>query len=66
MRENEVPYNPLHDQGYLSMGCWPCTQPVASGEDVRSGRWSGTGKKECGIWVDGETVVRSGREPRGR
>jgi len=45
----DVPYNPLHDQGYISIGCWPCTRPVGVGEDERAGRWSGTGKTECGL-----------------
>jgi len=45
----EIPYNPLHDQGYPSIGCWPCTRPVLFGEDERAGRWSGTGKTECGL-----------------
>ncbi|MBI1915002.1 MAG: phosphoadenylyl-sulfate reductase [Planctomycetes bacterium] len=49
--KNEVPYNPLHDQGYPSIGCWPCTRPIAAGEDERAGRWSGTMKKECGLHV---------------
>src|SRR5438876_6250574 len=49
--KHEVPYNPLHDQGYPSIGCWPCTRPVAEGEDERAGRWSGTMKKECGLHV---------------
>jgi len=49
--EHEVPYNPLHDQGYASIGCWPCTRPVADGEDERAGRWSGSAKKECGLHV---------------
>ena len=44
-----VPYNPLHDQGYPSIGCQPCTRPVGSGEDERAGRWSGTAKTECGL-----------------
>jgi phosphoadenosine phosphosulfate reductase len=44
-----VPYNPLHDQGYPSIGCWPCTRAVQSGEDERAGRWSGTAKTECGL-----------------
>jgi phosphoadenosine phosphosulfate reductase len=48
---NEVPYNPLHDRGYPSIGCWPCTAPVNDGEDERAGRWRGTGKKECGLHV---------------
>jgi phosphoadenosine phosphosulfate reductase len=46
---NDVPYNPLLDQGYKSIGCWPCTRPVAAGGDERSGRWAGQGKTECGI-----------------
>jgi phosphoadenosine phosphosulfate reductase len=49
--KHEVPYNPLHDQGYPSIGCWPCTRPVAEGEDERAGRWAGTVKKECGLHV---------------
>jgi phosphoadenosine phosphosulfate reductase len=49
--KHEVPYNPLHDQGYPSIGCWPCTQPVADGQDERTGRWAGTGKKECGLHI---------------
>jgi phosphoadenosine phosphosulfate reductase len=46
---HKVPYNPLHDQGYASIGCWPCTRPVAGGEDERSGRWAGHAKTECGL-----------------
>jgi phosphoadenosine phosphosulfate reductase len=46
---NDVPYSPLLDQGYKSIGCWPCTQPVAAGADERAGRWAGSDKKECGI-----------------
>ena len=45
----DVPYNPLHDRNYPSIGCWPCTQPVQDGEDERAGRWAGSDKKECGI-----------------
>ncbi len=41
--------NPLHYDGYPSIGCAPCTRPVAPGEDPRSGRWAGLGKTECGI-----------------
>jgi phosphoadenosine phosphosulfate reductase len=45
-----IPYNPLHDQGYPSIGCWPCTRAVAVGEaDERAGRWSGMKKTECGL-----------------
>jgi phosphoadenosine phosphosulfate reductase len=49
--ENDVPYNPLHDQGYPSIGCWPCTRAVTAGADDRSGRWAGTEKTECGLHV---------------
>ncbi|MFO0842926.1 MAG: phosphoadenylyl-sulfate reductase [Gemmataceae bacterium] len=48
--DHQVPYNPLHDQGYPSIGCWPCTAPANGGDD-RSGRWAGSGKKECGLHV---------------
>lgn len=44
-----VPYNPLHDQNYPSIGCQPCTRPVQPGEDERAGRWSGSAKTECGL-----------------
>jgi phosphoadenosine phosphosulfate reductase len=44
-----IPYNPLLDQGYSSIGCWPCTQRTLAGGDERSGRWSGQGKTECGL-----------------
>jgi phosphoadenosine phosphosulfate reductase len=44
-----VPYNPLHDQGYPSIGCQPCTRAVMAGEDERAGRWSGSAKTECGL-----------------
>jgi len=47
--DEDIPYNPLHDQGYPSIGCWPCTRPVLLGEDERAGRWSGTAKTECGL-----------------
>jgi phosphoadenosine phosphosulfate reductase len=45
----DIPYNPLHDQGYTSIGCWPCTRAVLLGEDERAGRWSGFAKTECGL-----------------
>jgi phosphoadenosine phosphosulfate reductase len=44
-----VPYNPMHDHGFPSIGCWPCTTPVAPGEDPRAGRWRGREKTECGL-----------------
>lgn len=46
---HHLPYNPLHDQGYPSIGCTHCTRPVAPGDDPRSGRWSGSDKIECGL-----------------
>jgi phosphoadenosine phosphosulfate reductase len=49
--EHEVPYNPLHDRNYPSIGCWPCTRPITDGEEERAGRWSGRVKKECGLHV---------------
>ena len=56
IRENDVPYNALHERGYPSIGCTNCTRPVAAGEDPRAGRWSDfEDKVECGIHVDPET-----------
>lgn len=49
IRYYDLPYNKLHDQGYPSIGCQPCTRAVAPGEDPRTGRWAGTQKTECGI-----------------
>ncbi|MEI6045600.1 MAG: phosphoadenylyl-sulfate reductase [Chloroflexota bacterium] len=49
LRAEQVPYNPLHDQGYPSLGCTHCTKPVVAGEDSRAGRWSGKNKTECGL-----------------
>ena len=46
-----LPEHPLTERGYASIGCWPCTRPVAPGEDARAGRWSGSGKSECGLHV---------------
>ena len=48
---HEVPVNPLIATGYPSIGCAPCTRPVAPGEDPRSGRWAGLTKTECGLHV---------------
>jgi phosphoadenosine phosphosulfate reductase len=47
--DDKVPYNPLHDQGYPSIGCRPCTRSVTPGEDERAGRWTGKAKTECGL-----------------
>lgn len=49
---NDLPYNPLHDQGYPSIGCAPCTNPIDENGDSRSGRWAGTGKTECGLHIN--------------
>jgi phosphoadenosine phosphosulfate reductase len=49
IRANNVPYNPLHDENYPSIGCTYCTRPVQPGEDPRAGRWSGFNKTECGL-----------------
>lgn len=49
IEEHDVPVNPLTLQGYPSIGCMPCTKPVAEGEDPRSGRWAGREKTECGL-----------------
>jgi phosphoadenosine phosphosulfate reductase len=56
---NEIPYNPLHDAGYPSIGCMPCTRPVLVGEDERAGRWSGSDKLECGIHGNTRLVKES-------
>ena len=48
---NQLPVNPLSERGYPSIGCWPCTRPVAEGEDRRGGRWAGNAKTECGLHV---------------
>ncbi len=51
IRNNHIPYNPLHDKGYPSIGCVPCTRAVKPGEDVRAGRWwwENSEQKECGL-----------------
>ena len=49
LRDHKIPYNPLHDQGYRSIGCVPCTQKTAAGDNERAGRWIGFNKVECGI-----------------
>ena len=57
---NDVPYHELHDRGYPSIGCQPCTSAVGAGEDARSGRWRGAAKKECGLHV----LPSTGQGPR--
>jgi phosphoadenosine phosphosulfate reductase len=59
LRSNGVPYNALHDQGYPSIGCEPCTRAIQPGEDVRAGRWwwENPDSKECGLhMVDGKLI----------
>jgi phosphoadenosine phosphosulfate reductase len=59
IRASNVPYNPLHDRGYPSIGCEPCTRAIQPGEDVRAGRWwwENPESKECGLHVvDGKLV----------
>lgn len=59
IRDNKVPYNALHDQGFPSIGCAPCTRAVQPGEDVRAGRWwwENPDSKECGLhMVDGKLI----------
>ncbi|MCU7695162.1 phosphoadenylyl-sulfate reductase [Haoranjiania flava] len=53
IKQNNVPYNPLHDQGFISIGCAPCTRAIKPGEDFRAGRWwwEDNSKKECGLHV---------------
>ena len=51
IRDHGVPVHPLVAQGFLSIGCWPCTKAVEPGEDPRSGRWAGLAKTECGMHV---------------
>lgn len=53
IRTNRVPYNPLHDQNYPSIGCTHCTRAVAPGEDMRAGRWPRFAKTECGLHEKG-------------
>jgi phosphoadenosine phosphosulfate reductase len=55
--KHDVPYNTLHDRGYPSIGCEPCTTPVEIGQTARAGRWRGTVKSECGIHEGRKVVV---------
>ena len=58
MVNNRLPRHPLVAKGYPSIGCAPCTTPVAPGEDPRAGRWRGSAKAECGIHVIGGATAR--------
>lgn len=54
---HDVPYNPMHDRGFPSIGCWPCTRAVMAGEDPRAGRWDGFAKTECGLHLPAAPVA---------
>ena len=58
MERHELPQHPLVGRGYPSIGCAPCTTPVAPGEDERAGRWRGSDREECGIHFIGGRLVR--------
>lgn len=60
MTENRLPRHPLVAKGYPSIGCAPCTSPVAAGEDPRAGRWRDQNKEECGIHVVNGKFIRTG------
>ena len=62
MVNNGLPRHPLVAKGYASIGCWPCTSPVAAGEDARAGRWRGQQKTECGIHFINGKAVRTPQE----
>ncbi len=58
LQEHKVPYNPLHDKGFLSIGCAPCTRAIQPGEDERAGRWWWEmSKKECGLHTERATAL---------
>ncbi|OPY68795.1 MAG: Thioredoxin-dependent 5'-adenylylsulfate reductase [Syntrophorhabdaceae bacterium PtaU1.Bin034] len=63
IRKHDIPYNTLHDQGFPSIGCAPCTRAVLPGEDVRAGRWwwETPEQKECGLHLTGGRLVRRNR-----
>jgi phosphoadenosine phosphosulfate reductase len=60
IKEHQVPYNELHDKGFISIGCAPCTRAVQPGEDIRAGRWwwESRDKKECGLHVDNQSDIK--------
>lgn len=60
IEENDVPTNPLHEQGFPSIGCWPCTKAVKLGEDERAGRWAGRDKRECGLHLASQGKAGTG------
>ena len=60
IRQNDVPYNKLHDQFYPSIGCAPCTRSITPGEDIRAGRWwwENPEDKECGLHVAKPVILK--------
>ncbi|WP_338844517.1 phosphoadenylyl-sulfate reductase [Massilia sp. W12] len=60
LKHEKVPYNPLHDKGYPSIGCEPCTRAIQPGEDIRAGRWwwEQADSKECGLHIVDGKIVR--------
>lgn len=60
IRQHHIPYNALHDKGFVSIGCAPCTRAIQPGEDFRAGRWwwEDASKKECGLHSTGDLVMR--------
>jgi len=63
IREQRLPSNALHERGYPSIGCQPCTRPVRPGEDARAGRWAGFEKTECGIHQSPPGALRIVSDP---
>ena len=65
IQKDKVPYNTLHDKGFVSIGCAPCTRAIQPGEDFRAGRWwwDDADKKECGLHVHEEVVVTVAPNP---
>ncbi len=61
INENNIPYNILHDKGFVSIGCAPCTRAIKPGEDFRAGRWwwEENSKKECGLHVHAEATINN-------
>jgi phosphoadenosine phosphosulfate reductase len=71
LHQHDVPYNPLHDQNFTSIGCTHCTRAIRPGEDPRAGRWAGFQKTECGLHISDAAIEPSalvqlnlGGEPR--
>ena len=65
IKQNGIPYNSLHDKGYPSIGCEPCTRAIMPGEDERAGRWWWeSGLKECGLHLSGQGESNSGKNSK--